>query len=76
MALSGTSGVSYLELPQVWSSSGMFHDGRESIMCKVHNLDERFFMKNPKTEVKQVRFHPASPNDSQLLVLLSNNTMR
>lgn len=44
--------------------------------CSSYNLDERFFMNNKDVEVLQLRWHPASPKDSHLLVLLSNNSIR
>lgn len=43
---------------------------------RSHNLDDRFFTNNIQLEVLQVRWHPASPKDSHLLVLLSNNSIR
>lgn len=46
------------------------------LVCSTYNLDERFFINNSSLEVRQVRWHPASPKDAHLLVLLSNNTIR
>jgi nuclear pore complex protein Nup88 len=39
-------------------------------------LDERVFNNNSHLEVLQVRWHPGSPSDSHLLVLLSDNSIR
>lgn len=45
-------------------------------ICSSHNLDERFFSQSPLVNVLQIRWHPASPKDCNLLVLLSDNTIR
>lgn len=47
-----------------------------SSICRTHNLDERIFINNGHLQVLQVRWHPASPTDSHLLVLLSDNSIR
>ena len=46
------------------------------LLCSSHNLDEKFFSNNPMVNVLQVRWHPASPKDCTLLVLVSNNSIR
>uniref|UniRef100_A0A336M5T4 CSON012591 protein n=1 Tax=Culicoides sonorensis TaxID=179676 RepID=A0A336M5T4_CULSO len=43
---------------------------------RAFNLDERLFINNPNLEILQVKWHPASPTDSHLLVLLSDNSIR
>lgn len=39
-------------------------------------MDERAFVNNNDLQVLQMKWHPASPTDSHLLVLLSDNTIR
>ncbi|EAT41920.1 AAEL006488-PA, partial [Aedes aegypti] len=41
-----------------------------------YNLDEHLFTENPNLEVLQIRWHPASPTDSHILALLSDNSIR
>lgn len=43
---------------------------------RSHSLDERLLSCSDTVEVRQVRFHPGSPNDSHILVLTSDNTLR
>lgn len=76
LALSGNRGVSVLELPGRWGPNGQYKEGKERILCGCSKLDERFFSCNPLVNVLQVRWHPASPKDCNLMVLLSNNTIR
>uniref|UniRef100_A0A182NQW7 G-protein coupled receptors family 1 profile domain-containing protein n=3 Tax=leucosphyrus subgroup TaxID=44539 RepID=A0A182NQW7_9DIPT len=42
----------------------------------AYNLDEHLFTENATLELLQIRWHPASPTDSHLLVLLSDNSIR
>lgn len=76
IALSGPNGLKLLELPRRWGPNGQFMEGKSSITCRSNNVDAHFFSNNPQKEIRQVRWHPASPTDSHLLVLLSDNTMR
>ncbi|XP_046386205.1 nuclear pore complex protein Nup88 [Ischnura elegans] len=76
VALSGTRGVTVLQLPRRWGPGANFHGGKESISCRSHSLDERYFLCSPNVLVQQVRWHPGSPTDSHLLVLTSENTFR
>lgn len=76
LALSGNRGVSILELPRRYGPNGLYKQGQEEITCSSHNLDEKFFSNNPMVNVLQVRWHPASPKDCTLLVLVSNNSIR
>lgn len=76
VAIAGHRGVSLVELPRRWGANGQYNDGKESIICHSHNLDEDFFNNNTHLEVLQIRWHPGSPTDTHLLVLLSNNTIR
>ncbi|XP_037038239.1 nuclear pore complex protein Nup88 isoform X2 [Bradysia coprophila] len=76
VALSGRRGIAILELPRRYGPNGTFSEGRDKIICRSHNLDDRLFTNNIQLEVLQVRWHPASPKDSHLLVLLSNNSIR
>lgn len=76
MAVVGQRGVSVMELPRRWGAKGQFQNGKENIMCKTFNLDEHLFQNNTHLEVLQARWHPGSPSDSHLIVLLSDNSIR
>jgi nuclear pore complex protein Nup88 len=76
VALSGKRGVAMLELPRRWGTHGQFQDGKENIICQSAILDEYFFNNNTSLEILQVRWHPGSPTDTHLLVLLSDNSIR
>lgn len=76
LALSGPRGLSILELPRRWGPNGQYQNGKECIICRSYNLDEHLFTENPNLEVLQIRWHPASPTDSHILVLLSDNSIR
>ncbi|XP_018794479.1 PREDICTED: nuclear pore complex protein Nup88 isoform X2 [Bactrocera latifrons] len=76
IALAGARGVTVLELPRRWGKDGLFMEGKEKITCRAFNLDSLLFSNNPHLELRQLRWHPFSPTDSHLLVLLSDNTIR
>lgn len=76
IALAGARGVTVLELPRRWGKDGLFMEGKEQITCRAFNLDSQLFSNNPHLELRQLRWHPFSPTDSHLLVLLSDNTIR
>uniref|UniRef100_A0A1I8MYA6 Nuclear pore complex protein Nup88 n=1 Tax=Musca domestica TaxID=7370 RepID=A0A1I8MYA6_MUSDO len=76
LALAGPKGVCIMEMPRRWGANGQFMDGKSRITCRASNLDGHFFANNPHLELRQLRWHPASPTDSHLLVLLSDNTIR
>lgn len=76
LALSGPRGLSILELPRRWGPNGQYQNGKECIICRAYNLDEHLFTENPNLEVLQIRWHPASPTDSHILALLSDNSIR
>lgn len=76
LALSGPHGVAILEIPCRYGPNGLYKEGKPRILCNVHVLDEIYFTSYPMVTVQQVRWHPASPKDSNLMVLLSNNSIR
>ncbi|XP_067637382.1 nuclear pore complex protein Nup88 [Eurosta solidaginis] len=76
IALAGARGVTVLELPRRWGKDGLYMEGKEKITCRAINLDAQLFSNNPHLELRQLRWHPFSPTDSHLLVLLSDNTIR
>lgn len=76
LALSGNHGVAILELPCRYGPSGLYKEGKPKILCSTHILDEKYFTSNSFVTVQQVRWHPASPKDCNLMVLLSNNSIR
>lgn len=76
LALSGNRGVVILELPCRYGPNGLYKQGKPKILCTAHILDENFFASNQMVNVQQIRWHPASPNDCNLMVLLSNNSIR
>ncbi|XP_058448960.1 nuclear pore complex protein Nup88 [Malaya genurostris] len=76
LALSGPRGLTILELPRRWGHNGQYQNGKECIICRSYNLDEHLFIENTNLEILQIRWHPASPTDSHILVLLSDNSIR
>ncbi|XP_053680044.1 nuclear pore complex protein Nup88 [Anopheles nili] len=76
LALAGPKGVSIIELPRRWGPSGQYQNGKECIICRAYNLDEHLFTESATLELLQIRWHPASPTDSHLLALLSDNSIR
>ncbi|KAK5638860.1 hypothetical protein RI129_013155 [Pyrocoelia pectoralis] len=76
LVVAGGSGVLVLELPERCPPYGNFSNNKEIVYCRSHSLDEHLLLSNPSIEVRQVRFHPASPNQTHIMVLTSDNTMR
>lgn len=76
LAVSGTRGVAILEIPCRYGPNGLYKEGKSKILCSTHILDENFFATSQLINVQQIRWHPASPKDCNLLVLLSDNTIR
>lgn len=76
LVLSGNRGVAILEVPCRYGPNGLYKQGKPKILCTTHILDENFFASNQSVNVQQVRWHPASPKDCNLMVLLSNNSIR
>jgi nuclear pore complex protein Nup88 len=71
--VSGSQGISVIEMPTRWGSDGIYQDGKAQITCKTINIHEHSLS---QLEVVQARWHPSSPTDSHLLVLLSDNSLR
>ncbi|XP_055641182.1 nuclear pore complex protein Nup88 [Toxorhynchites rutilus septentrionalis] len=76
LALAGPRGLSILELPRRWGPNGQYQDGKECIICRSFNVDEHLFIENTNLDILQIRWHPASPTDSYILALLSDNSIR
>lgn len=76
LAISGSHGVAILEIPCRYGPNGLYKEGKSKILCSTNVLDENFFATNQLVNVQQIRWHPASPKDCNLMVLLSNNTIR
>ncbi|XP_046589711.1 nuclear pore complex protein Nup88 [Neodiprion lecontei] len=74
LAIWGNCGIAVVELPKRWGKDALFQGGKEVISCRSHSLDERLFHCSVVTEVRRVRWHPASTKDCHLLVLTSQNT--
>ncbi|KAG5681118.1 hypothetical protein PVAND_010578 [Polypedilum vanderplanki] len=70
--VSGSKGIIMIEMPTRWGSDGIYQDGKAQITCKTINIYEHSL----QAEVMQARWHPNSPTDSHLLVLLSDNSLR
>ncbi|XP_076645956.1 nuclear pore complex protein Nup88 [Halictus rubicundus] len=70
LALWGNMGIVLMELPKRWGKEGMFQGGKKEILCVIYKFDHF----NTSIEIRQARWHPASTNDSHLLVLTSENT--
>lgn len=62
-----------MELPIRWGVSGGYQDGKSAITCRTFNIHEHSLN---SLESIQTRWHPNSPTDSHLLVLLSDNSIR
>lgn len=76
LALCGSRGVAILEIPCRYGPNGMYKDGKPKVLCNTNILDEHFFCLNQFVNVQQIRWHPASPKDCNLMVLMSNNSIR
>lgn len=76
LALSGIHGVAILEIPCRFGPNGTFKDGKPKVLCTAHILDEHYFSSNQFVNVQQIRWHPAAAKDCNLMVLLSNNSIR
>uniref|UniRef100_A0A1Y1L9A3 Nucleoporin Nup88 n=1 Tax=Photinus pyralis TaxID=7054 RepID=A0A1Y1L9A3_PHOPY len=76
LVVAGGSGVLVLELPERCPPHGNFSNNKEIVYCRSHSLDEHLLLSNPSIEVRQVRFHPASPNQTHIMVLTSDNALR
>lgn len=73
VAISGCQGVVVMEMPLRWGVDGVYLDGKSQIICQTFIIHEH--SKN-QLECIQTRWHPNSPRDSHLLVLLSDNSIR
>lgn len=73
MSISGQQGVSIIEMPLRWGVEGVYQDGKPSITCQTFNIHEH---STNHLECLQTRWHPNSPRDSHLLILLSDNSIR
>lgn len=62
-----------IELPPRYGSDGLYQDAKPRIICQSHVVHENA---SNSFEVLQTRWHPQSPTDSHLLVLLSDNSIR
>ncbi|KAF5299810.1 hypothetical protein FQR65_LT09331 [Abscondita terminalis] len=76
LVVAGSDGVLVFELPERCPPYGGFANNKEIVYCRSHSLDEHLFLSNPSIEIRQVRFHPASLNNTHILVLTSDNALR
>lgn len=76
LAVSGYRGVAILEIPCRYGPNGQYKDGKTKVLCNTHILDDHYFCSNQFVNIQQVRWHPASSKDCNLMVLLSNNSIR
>ncbi|RLU18310.1 hypothetical protein DMN91_008667 [Ooceraea biroi] len=72
LALWGNLGIALMELPKRWGKDTVYEGGKEVILCTNHNFGDF----GASTEIRRVRWHPGSTNDSHLLVLTSENSFR
>lgn len=63
------SGIAVIELPERWTMN------RGQIKVSCINLGERLFLGEQLT-LRQAKWHPASPTDSHMLVLTSDECLR
>ncbi|XP_015114382.1 nuclear pore complex protein Nup88 isoform X2 [Diachasma alloeum] len=75
LALWGNLGIVVVELPRRWGKDNAFQGGKKEISCVNHNLTG-YSSQLASTEVRRVRWHPGSANNSHLLVLTSENTFQ
>ncbi|XP_063975939.1 nuclear pore complex protein Nup88 [Diachasmimorpha longicaudata] len=75
LAIWGNLGIVVVELPRRWGKDNAFQDGKKEISCVNYNLTG-YSSQLASTEVRRVRWHPGSPNNSHLLVLTSENTFQ
>lgn len=73
VSISGSQGVMIMEMPMRWGAEGVYQDGKPRIMCQAFILHEHA---TNHLECIQTRWHPNSPTDSHLLILLSDNSIR
>ncbi|CRK99463.1 CLUMA_CG012569, isoform A [Clunio marinus] len=73
VCISGPQGVSIIEMPLRWGADGLYQDGKSLVICQIFHLQEH---SANQLEVIQTRWHPNSPTDSHLLILLSDNSIR
>lgn len=76
LSLSGTRGITCVELPRRSGKQGRFAQGSEHVTCKSSGIAERFFICQSKLQVQEVQWHPGSAYDSHLVVLASDNYLR
>lgn len=62
-----------MEMPLRWGAEGVYQDGKSKITCQTFNIHEHSVN---HLEVVQTRWHPHSPTDSHLFILLSDNSIR
>lgn len=62
-----------MEMPLRWGADGIYQDGKSKITCQTFNIHEHSVN---HLEVVQTRWHPHSPTDSHLFILLSDNSIR
>jgi nuclear pore complex protein Nup88 len=62
-----------MEMPMRWGVDGIYQDGKPRVSCQTFCIQEHT---RNHLEVVQTRWHPNSPTDSHLLVLLSDNSLR
>lgn len=62
-----------MEMPLRWGADGVYQDGKSKITCQSYNLHEH---STNQLEIYQTRWHPNSPTDSHLLILMSDNSIR
>lgn len=76
LALIGTRGVAVVELPRRWGDPPLFEGGRDTVICRVEYIAERFFSCHPKLEVIHALWHPGAPDHNHLVLLTSDNYLR
>ena len=62
-----------MEMPMRWGADGIYRDGKAKIGCQTFHLHEH---SENRLECIQTRWHPNSPTDSHLLILLADNSIR
>lgn len=72
VALIGSKGASVMFLPEKWRQS----KGASVTYCRCKPIAERFFRTCITVRLLEAAWHPGSPTNSHLCLLLSDNTLR
>ncbi len=79
ICLWGSRGATVLAVPSRSGKQARFigsSDQDGSVTCHSIPIAERFFLSNAKVAIQQADWHPGSADDSHLMILTSDNTIK